>query len=177
MMEKAQKGEKIEATAETSYTFEEILDLKFKMLLNSDYFKKNKNGIWEDKTDDELFINSQLENATEIKVVGIIKPIENSVSNQTSGFVGFKKELMETLITRVNESEIVKAQKKDKDINVFTGTPFENNLDNMDYQGLMQYISSLPYGRRHYTLPQKSWFRYPPLLCRASSRLQVLQAV
>jgi len=144
MMEKATKGEKIEATEKTSYTFDEILNLKFKLLLNSDYFKKNKNGTWTDKTEDEIFIQNQLQNATEIKVVGILRPAENAVSDQTSGLVGYKKELMETLITKVNESEIVKAQKKDSKINVLTGMPFKNDTENMTYQQLTQYIATLP---------------------------------
>ena len=144
MMKKAQKGEKIEATEQTTYTYDEILDLKFKLLLNSDYFEKNGDGTWSDKTDDELYIQSRLENSTEIKVVGILRPAENSVSNETSGFVGYKKELMETLITKVNESDIVKEQKADETVNVFTGLPFENNTDNMTYEQLTQYIASLP---------------------------------
>ncbi len=144
MMEKATKGEKIKPTEETSYTFNEILDLKFKLLLNSDYFKKNKNGTWTDKTEDEIFIQNKLQDATEIKVVGILRPAENAVSDQTSGLVGYKKELMETLITKVNESEIVKAQKKDSKTNVFTGMPFKNDTENMTYEQLTQYIATLP---------------------------------
>ncbi|MBR4123089.1 MAG: ABC transporter ATP-binding protein/permease [Clostridia bacterium] len=144
MMEKAMKGEKIEPTKQESYTFDQILDLKFKLLINSDYFQKNNDGTWTDKTKDELFIQSQLENAEEIKVVGILRPADSSVSSQTSGFVGYKRELMEKLITMVNESEIVKSQKADEETNIFTGMPFENNLDNMTFAELQGYIATLP---------------------------------
>ncbi|MGI6279481.1 MAG: ATP-binding cassette domain-containing protein [Acutalibacteraceae bacterium] len=144
MVEKVKKGEEIKPTAETSYTFDEILDLKFKLLISSDYFEKNPDGTWADKTKDELFIQSKLQDAEEIKVVGIIRPQEDAVSNQVSGFIGYKKELMETLINRVNQSEIVKAQNADPNINIFTGRPFENNFDNMNYEQLMAYIKTLP---------------------------------
>ena len=144
MMEKAKKGEKIEATKETSYSYKEILDLEFKLLLNSDYFEKNANGTWSDKTDDNLFINTQLEKAKKVKVVGILRPSAESVNEQTSGFVGYKKELMEELITKVNESEIVKAQKADEKTNVLTGQPFNTDYDNMTYQQVLGYISTLP---------------------------------
>ncbi len=144
MMEKATKGEKIEATAKTSYTFDEILNLKFKLLINSDYFEKNENGIWTDKTSDELFIQSKLANAEEIKVVGILRPADSSVNDQTSGFVGYTSDLMETLITKVNQSEIVQAQKEDNEINVFTGAAFQNNFDEMTYEQLQGYIATLP---------------------------------
>ena len=104
MVEKAKKGEKIEATAESSYTFKEILDLEFKLLLNSDYFEKNKDGTWTDKTKDDLYIQTKLDSAEIIKVVGIMRPSESAVSGETSGFVGYSKELMEKLITDVNNS-------------------------------------------------------------------------
>jgi len=144
MVEKAQKGEKIEATAQTSYTFDEILNLKFKLLLNSDYFEKSQNGLWVDKTQDELFIQTKLATAQEIKVVGIMRPSENAVNEQTSGMVFYKKELMEKLINDVNNSEIVKAQKENEEINVFTGLAFKNNFDDIDFAGLKQFIASLP---------------------------------
>lgn len=148
MMEKAMKGEKIEATAQTSYSFDEILDLEFKLLINSDYFQKGKDGNWIDKTKDSIFIKTKLKNAETIKVVGILKPGEGSVNDQTSGFVGYTKELMENLITKVNNSKIVKAQKKNKDINVFTGMPFENNFESMTYEDLQMYINNLPEEQR-----------------------------
>ena len=144
MMKKAMKGEKIEATEQTSYSYDEILNLKFKLLVNSNYFEKNKNGTWTDKTEDELFIKTQLKDAIEIKVVGILCPSDDSVSNQNSGLVGYKKELMETLINNVNASEVVKAQKENKETNILTGMPFENKIEIKNYQELMQFISTLP---------------------------------
>ncbi len=144
MIEKAKKGEKIEATKETSYTFDEILDLKFKLLINTDYFEKGENNIWTDKTDDPIYVQKVLESAEEIKVVGIVMPADNNVSTQTSGYIGYKKELMEKLISSVNESEIVKAQKENENINVFTGRPFENNFEALTFEQLQQYILTLP---------------------------------
>lgn len=144
MVEKVKKGEKVKATDSVSYTFDEILGLKFKLLINSDYFEKNENGTWTDKTKDELYIQSKLSGAEEIKVVGILRPAESSVNDNVSGFIGYKKELMEKLITAVNESEIVRAQKEDETINVLTGLPFDSSIENMDFNGLKAYIASLP---------------------------------
>ena len=90
MMKKAQAGEKIEPTAEVSYSYDDILGLKFKLLCNTDYFEKNADGTWSDKTEDSLFVSSKLNTAAEdITVVGIIRPADSSVANQTSGFVGY----------------------------------------------------------------------------------------
>lgn len=145
MMKKAQAGEKIEPTAEVSYSYDDILGLKFRLLCNTDYFSKNSDGTWTDKTDDAIFVQSALEkNAEDITVVGIIKPAENSVTSETSGFVGYKSELMDHLIKKVNDSEIVKAQKNNPETNVFTGKPFDSDISDMNYEQLMAYISTLP---------------------------------
>ena len=144
MMKKAQNGEKIEPTEEITYSYDDILNLKFKLLCNTDYFEKSENGTWVNKTDDELFVQSQLAKLGEdITVVGIIRPAEGSVANDTAGFVGYKSELMEHLINKVNDSEIVKAQKASPDTDVLTGLPFEAN-ENMTYEELMAYIAALP---------------------------------
>ncbi len=144
MMKKAQAGEKIEATEEVSYTYDDILNLKFKLLCNTDYFEKNADGTWTDKTSDELYVQSQLQNAEVISVVGIIRPSDESVTDATSGFVGYTGALMEHLINNVNDSEIVKEQKDKADVNVFTGRPFQSNTENMTYDGLLAYIATLP---------------------------------
>lgn len=145
MMKKAQAGEKIEPTAEVSYSYDDILGLKFRLLCNTDYFSKNSDGTWTDKTDDAIFVQSALEkNAEDITVVGIIKPAENSVTSETSGFVGYKSELMDHLIKKVNDSEIVKAQKNSPETNVFTGKPFDSAVSDMNYEQLIAYISTLP---------------------------------
>ncbi|MEE1075572.1 MAG: ABC transporter ATP-binding protein/permease [Acutalibacteraceae bacterium] len=144
MVEKAKKGEKIEATKEVSYTYDQILDLKFKLLVNSDYFEKTGDNIWTDRTDDSIYIQSILDDAQEIKVVGILRPSENSINSQTSGFIGYKSDLMGKLIYDVNQSEIVRYQKSNPELNVFTGFPFENNFEAMGFAELNMYISTLP---------------------------------
>lgn len=144
MMEKIMKGEKIEATEQSSYSFDEILDLNFKLLLNSDYFVENEDGTWSDRTDDNLYIQDKLKDAEKIDVVGIIRPSAESINDNTSGFVGYRKELMETLITKVNDSKVVKAQKADENINIFTKTPFKNDYDSMTFNDVTAYISTLP---------------------------------
>ncbi len=122
---------------EHSYTKEEILNLKFKLVLNTDYYKK-ENGIWVDKSADEEYMKKIIKNAEEIKVVGIIKRNPEAIGGDYSyGMVGYKGELMDHLIEKINNSEIAKEQLNKPDINVFTGQAFQtkatfdmNNLTN-----------------------------------------------
>ena len=127
-----ESGEKLEPVEQTSYSYDELLNLSYKLLLNSDYYEK-ENGLWIDKSDDEAFMKEAINNAEEIKVVGIIKVNEESVASNSTGLIGYTKELKEYVINKSNETEIVKEQKENSDINVFTGIEFQNKDENKSF--------------------------------------------
>lgn len=144
ILKKAMNGEKIEKPKSTSYTYDEILDLSFRLILNSDYYTKNKNGTWTDKSDDELFLLNQLQASTEVKVVGILRTdSESATSSMASGTVGYLSSLTEHLINGINSSEIVKQQKAQPEIDVFTGLPFPTDKE-LTMQDLNNYIVTQP---------------------------------
>ena len=76
-----ENGEEVKDSEQTSYTYDELLNLQFKLILNSDYYQK-QNGIWMDKSEDEEYIKQKIANADTIKIVGIIKQNEQSVANR-----------------------------------------------------------------------------------------------
>ena len=136
-MDKLKNGEKIETNDDkTSYSYDEILNYKFKVLLNTDYYKKVGN-VWQDMSNDEQYMKELVNNAEEIKIVGIIKPNANTVASSSAGVIGYNKDLKEHVINKVNEAEIVKEQKNNPEINVFTGIKFpENTNATFDYAQL-----------------------------------------
>ena len=123
-MDKIKNGEEIKSSEEIeSYSYEDILNYKFKVLLNTDYYKKSGN-TWQDMSDDTEYMKELVKNAEEISIVGIIKPNKETVASSGSGLIGYNKELKEYVINKINEAEIVKEQKENPDINVFTGIAF-----------------------------------------------------
>ena len=122
MTSKIMKGEKIEDPKQTSYTYDEILGTEFKLVLNTDYYQKNGN-IWIDKSSDNEYMKKIIDNGLTLTVVGIMKPNGES-TNQTSGEVGYTKELTEYVITEINKSEIAKEQLNNKEKNVLTNSSF-----------------------------------------------------
>ena len=133
---KVQNGETVEESETTSYTYDQLLDLSFKLVLNSDYYEK-ENGLWVDKSDDEDYMKELLNNCENINVVGIIKQNEQSVATGMSGGIGYTKDLKEYVINKTNEAEIVKEQKDNPDINVFTGLAFpDEDAKTFDYSQL-----------------------------------------
>ena len=147
-MEKIQNGEEVTTSeGEESFTYDEILNHKFKVLLNTDYYKKVGN-TWQDMSDNEEYMKELVKNAEEIKIVGIIKPNGETVSSSGAGLVGYNKQLKEYVINKINEAEIVKEQKANPEINVFTGTAFPEDTDgSFDYSQLTDeqraYMASL----------------------------------
>ena len=145
MMKKLRTGEKIEEPEETSYSFDEIMNLKYRLLINTDYFTENEDGTWTDHSEDEVYVRTNLlQNAIELKIVGILAPNEDAAVDNTYGFVGYKSDLMEHLIGKINDSKIVKAQKENPETDIFTGQPFDQGFDDMNMEQLMASLAVLP---------------------------------
>lgn len=133
-MEQIENGEEITSNnEEESYSYDELLNYRFKIILNTDYYEK-VGDTWQDMSDDEEYMKNLVSNAEEIQIVGIIKPNEATVTSGGAGLIGYDKSLKEYIINRINETEIVKEQKENPDINVFTGIEFpENNDEEFNY--------------------------------------------
>lgn len=132
-------------TEETTYEYDDLIGLTFKVLLNTDYYKK-ENGIWTYKKDNEKYIKSKLDDAEEIKVVGIIKPsIDALVSTTTMGGVMYTKDLERHVIEKIQSSKIVEEQKAKPKVNVLTGLKFsdkEFSVQDLSFEQ-QRYLASL----------------------------------
>ena len=139
-------GEEVESDEQTSYTYDDILNLEFKVLPQTDYYEKEGN-VWIDKSEDEEYIEQKLENAETLKVVGIIQINEEAIANTTSGVILYTKELEEHIIDKVSNSEIVKEQLANDKINVFTGLEFNEESTSKEFD-----INSLSDEQRAYLM-------------------------
>ena len=127
-----QNGEEVQESEQTSYSYDELLNLSFKLILNSDYYEK-ENGLWIDKSDDDEYMKEKINNAETIKVVGIIKQNEQSVAAGMTGGIGYLKDLKEYVINKSNEAQIVKEQKENPEVNVFTGLDFPTDEEKKEF--------------------------------------------
>lgn len=126
-MNKIKAGEEVEENTEiSSYTYDDILNLTYKLILNTDYYEKEDN-IWVDKSESSVYVKKLLDDALELKVVGIVRPSEEAVSASITGAIAYKSSLTEYVVKAINDSEIVKDQKENPEVNVFTGLNFESD--------------------------------------------------
>ncbi|WP_295215373.1 ABC transporter ATP-binding protein/permease [Ruminococcus sp.] len=134
MMQKVMQGETVKKTENVSFTYDDLLNTSFKLVLNTDYYQYNEaSGVWEDKRDDDTYMKQLVEDAPELKIVGIIRPDEEATATSINGSIAYNSALTDYVVNHINDSEIAKAQMADPDTNVLTGTPF--NID--------EYVNSL----------------------------------
>lgn len=128
LFKKMMIGESYETEKDTSYTFDEILDTEFKLVMPTDMYKYNDvTGTWDDYSKDDKYMTNVVNNGTDIKVCGIIRPNDAAVSTSLSSGIGYTAKLTEYIIEEVKNSEIAKAQLADTSVDVFTGVPFDND--------------------------------------------------
>ena len=132
IMNKVIKGEEV-ISQESSYSYDDLLNLEYKLVLPTDLYEKKGNYYQEISTIDKL--KDVVKKGISLKIVGIIRGNEEATSTSINGSVGYQASLIKKMIALINESEIVKDQQNNQDINIFTGLPFdllssyERNLD------------------------------------------------
>lgn len=131
---------------ELELTYDEVLSHTFKLVIPTDLYRYDENtGTWKDCTEDDNYMTSVVNDAEEIKISGIIRKNPDAVSTSVSSGVAYTRDLMLHIIDRVNESEIVKQQLENQDIDVFTGIPFDNDKDTpITMDDVNAYIATLP---------------------------------
>ena len=148
--------DKISKTDLKTYSTSELLKTKFKLVLNCDLYKK-VNGVWIDQRDNDEYMKNVVANSPEIKVVGIIKPQDSTVSSTTMGGIYYTKDMEKYVVEKCENSEIVAEQKANPNVNVFTGQAFSSGekmsmtnltqeqmmaLSNMSQEELLNYMNT-----------------------------------
>jgi putative ABC transport system permease protein len=142
---KITEGEEVESADISTFSYDDLLDLRFKLVLNTDVYAQ-EDGVWVDRSESETFMRPVVGDALELKVVGIIRPNEEVQATAISGSVAYTSALNQYVIDEINDSEIVREQKADPDTNVLTGMPFDMDdfTQNLTMDDVRAYIATMP---------------------------------
>ena len=106
-------------------TYDDALGTTFKVLAASDSYRRNaETGGWTDMSDDASFMASQVEHGLDLKIVGVVQPSPTAKSAALSQGIAYTSGLTDELMKRAANSEIVRAQLAEPEVDVFTGKPF-----------------------------------------------------
>lgn len=106
----------------TKYSYDDILNINYKLILNTDYYKY-ENGIYRDYSNDKNYMKEIINNGLDIKIVGILRAKEDDASKNV---IGYKHSLTKYVINNISKTQIYKDQINNKKINVLTQTEFDN---------------------------------------------------
>ena len=125
-------------------SYEKLADQTFYLLPASDYYVEDENGNFESMADDETMVEKLVEEkGIEIKVAGIVKPIEEATTTAISTPVAYTNDLTKYLIDYAKDSEIVQLQEESPDINVLNGLHFETDSDEEKIEDAREYLANL----------------------------------
>ena len=144
MMADVIAGEKVEETETTTYTYDEFMNLTFKLLPESAKYAEQADGTWADMSEDEDYLRDAVDAADEVRVVGIVRPSADNATGSNWGAVLYTPELTEHLIEQVDESPAVQAQEETPGTDIFTGLPFEENTVSLSMDAIELMISQMP---------------------------------
>ena len=108
-------------------SYDDILNLKFKLILGADKYKKEGDTKIVPKTDEELenFINDD-KNGIELKIVGIVRPKPSAAATSLTGVIGYKHSLTEKIISMGEHNSLINMQLSDTTWDYFNAKKFEN---------------------------------------------------
>ena len=143
ILDQIDKGEDVEVESQ-NVSYEKLADQTFYLLPASDYYVEDENGNFESMADDEAMVEKLVEEkGIEIKVAGIVKPIEEATTTAISTPVAYTNDLTKYLIDYAKDSEIVQLQEESPDINVLNGLHFETDSDEEKIEDAREYLANL----------------------------------
>lgn len=118
----------------TSYSYDDILGITFKLINSSDCYEYDEEyNIWRDKTENEEYMKNLVANGGDLKIVGIVQPKEGATATMLQTGIYYTASLTNYVAENAANSEIVKSQLAEPEVNVFTGKRFDDTGDNNDF--------------------------------------------
>lgn len=132
-----------EDAEERSWEYEEICSHVFYLVPASNRYVENEDGTFSYVGDDSLNSEQLLEDSVELKITGVIRPIEDAANASVSTSVAYTSKLTDYVIEHTNESAIVMAQEGNPEINVLNGMSFKALDDTAKVDDAKAYINAM----------------------------------
>ena len=113
-----------------TYNYEDFLGLSYKIITTSDLYTYDEDlGFWRSHADDEDYLEQLAAESPALTIVGVVQPKADASSTILPTGVAYTHALTYYTMDHAAESEIVKQQLENPDVNVLTGEPFEADED------------------------------------------------
>ena len=135
MVTKIMSGEAVNINNDPlELSYDELMNITLKLIMPSDIYKYNDNyQVYEDMSEDNDYMKELYDKATELKIVGIVSAKEGTTSMALSPGVNYTSKLIDYIIDYSANTELVKKQLSDMDVDVFSGNRFDSNNNNIGF--------------------------------------------
>lgn len=145
--------------------YENLLNKKFKILLDTDYYIEQSNGTYKNQKKEGSVVKGLIDDKSvgfDLKIVGIVKPNKNSVAHSISAPIGYTAKFVQEVLTRINNSKIVTQQKNNPEIDVLTGKEFPKKSLTTDEkkQAIISEINSMSKSQITNKLKNTEYWKY-----------------
>lgn len=114
----------------------------FYLLPACDLYRENGDGTFT-LADGAMEIEGLLEQAVELKIVGVIRPVEGAENADIDGPVAYTHLLTDYVMDHTSQSPVVLAQERTPEVNILNGLRFEAETDGEKAEDAVRYLSSL----------------------------------
>lgn len=116
----------IEPVKNINFTYEDALKLRYKVVEQPNLYQFNEaTKTWSDMSKDTAYMRKAIENGIEVRVVGVIRPRTSNAAAAIAQGIGYTPALTQKLMQNTSQTEIVKQQLAQPDIDVFTKKSFD----------------------------------------------------
>ena len=135
MVTKIMSGESVNINNEPkTFTYDVLPNVDLRLILPSDTYKYNsKYDVYEDMSADDSYMKNLYDKALKLKIVGIVSPKEGKTTMALNPGVNYTSALIDYIIDYSKDTDVVKKQLKNKDIDVFSGNRFDSKKNNFDF--------------------------------------------
>ncbi|MBF1111011.1 MAG: ATP-binding cassette domain-containing protein [Streptococcus sp.] len=116
---------KLDELSSQTYQYSDFIGKTFKAVVNTNRFVK-ENNLWVNKIDNASYMKTQIEDGLQLKIVGVLRQKDGTSSgvNTPSGGIAYTSALIDYTSEYIQNSDIVKEQEANQNLNVFTGKDF-----------------------------------------------------
>ncbi|MBQ4128360.1 MAG: ABC transporter ATP-binding protein/permease [Ruminococcus sp.] len=129
---------------EISWDFEKICEHSLYMVPMCDQYIENDNGTFSYIGEDESKFDDMIEDALELKITGIIRPIEDAANATITTPIGYTSLMTDYIIKHTDDSDVIVAQESDPNKNVLNNMNFEAKSEKAKIKDAKKYILNLP---------------------------------
>ena len=136
MVTKIMSGESVNIDNKPlNLTYEDLMNIKLKLIKPTDIYKYNtKYDVYEDMSEDEEYMKTIYNNGEELKIVGIVSAKPGTTSMALNPGVAYTSKLIDYIIDYSKNTEVVKKQLQNQEVDIFSGKRFDSNKNNFNFE-------------------------------------------